>query len=475
MGAAEIISFEEVCARRQWATLRQQLHERFDQWLDTLEQQWHEPPALLPEVTATVWDLRQQLTGGITETIVKYAHEGERQRQQASCPRCTRVLKVQEHVGRTVETMVGPVELERPYFYCRACRAGLYPLDAVLGLVAGCKQLDMQQAAAQLVTEVPYDTAQSLFGDLTGMPFGSERMHTMTNQAGTGLTVLDVTPSRQEIERRIASVSAGRFRRPVLVLGIDGAYVPTRPDSAREPCAGRRGKRARRARWRGQWRDAKGFRFYLLDGERIVHVLSWHQVQNEEQLGEALKQVQEAGVIPAEQVRLCVVCDGAEWIWKHVQALFPQARQVLDYYHCAQYLHRVAKAHYDSSVQALEWVEATLTRLSLGKVGLVLGGLKRMQAQSDEAEKAIANCWDYLHEHRGRTHYRQLRRGGYPLGSGGIESSNKFICHVRLKRSGAWWYETNSNHMLALRCAKYNGTLDQVFVHYQQRLRETSE
>jgi hypothetical protein len=28
------------------------------------------------EVTATVWALRQQLTGGLTETIVKYAHEG---------------------------------------------------------------------------------------------------------------------------------------------------------------------------------------------------------------------------------------------------------------------------------------------------------------------------------------------------------------------------------------------------------------
>jgi hypothetical protein len=85
-----------------------------------------------------------------------------------------------------------------------------------------------------------------------------------------------------------------------------------------------------------------------------------------------------------------------------------------------------------------------------------------MQVQSDEAEKAIANCWDYLNEHRGRTTYRQFRRGGYPLGSGGIESSNKFICHVRLKRSGAWWYEVNSNQMLALRCAKYNGTLDAV-------------
>jgi hypothetical protein len=148
---------------------------------------------------------------------------------------------------------------------------------------------------------------------------------------------------------------------------------------------------------------------------------------------------------------------------------------VLDYYHCAPYHHRVAKAHYGASVQALEWVEATLTRLSLGKVGVVLGGLQRMQTQSDEAAKAIANCWDYLNEHRGRTAYQKLRRGGYPLGSGGIESSNTFMCHVRLKRSGSWWYAVNSNQVLTLRCAKYNGTLDQVFVRYQQRLRKTSE
>jgi hypothetical protein len=260
----------------------------------------------------------------------------------------------------------------------------------------------------------------------------------------------------------------------VLVLGIDGAYVPSRPDSARGRRPGQARQRARRARWHHEWRDAEGFRFYLLDGKRIVHVLSWHQVQNEEQLGAALTQIKEAGVIPEAQVRLCVVCDGAEWIWKHVQIVFPQARQVLDYYHSAQYLHRVAKAHYGPSVQAVEWVEATMTRLYLGKVGVVLRGLQRMQAQSDEAAKAIANCWAYFDAHRGRTAYRTLRRGGYPLGSGGIESSNKFMCHVRLKRSGAWWYAANSNHILALRCAKYNRTLDQVFRRYQQRLRATS-
>ncbi len=472
MGYAEIISLSEVRASRHWALLREQLHARFDHWLDGLQEQLPEPAASLAEVTETVWNLRQDLTGGLTETIITQAHGGEQSRKQIPCVQCERPLQARPAVARTVETMVGAVQLERPYFYCTACRCGRYPFDETLDLTPGRKQLDVQKAAAQVVIELPYDTAQTVFHDLTGVDMSSERMHTVTNQAAEGLTVLDVAPSREEIERRIAEVAAGKWRRPVLVLGIDGAYVPTRPESARGRRPGRGRHRAKRARWKGQWRDAKGFRLYLMEGERIVHLLSWHQVQTETDLGVALKQVKDAGLIPEAQVRLCVVCDGASWIWKHVQALFPHARQVLDYYHCAEYLHKVAKAQYGASVQALEWVEATLTRLYLGKVAAVLGGLRRMQATSDDAAKALANCWDYLDAHRGRTHYRKFRQGGYPVGSGGIESANKFICHVRLKRSGAWWYELNSNQMLALRCTKYNGTFDQVFARHQRRLRE---
>ena len=472
MGYAEIISLAEVRASRDLRLLREQLHARFDRWLDELQAQLPEPAAPLATVTEVVWNLRQALTGGVTETLLTQAHRGEQSRRQTHCSACERPLRARSAVTRRVETLVGAVELERPYFYCTACRRGRYPFDETLDLTPGCKQLDVQKAAAQVVIELPYDTAQTLFRDLTGVSMGSERMHTVTNHVATDLTVLDVAPSREEMERRIAEVAGGRFRRPVLVLGIDGAYVPTRRESARSRRPGQGRHRAKRARWKGQWREAKGFRFYLLDGERIVQVLSWHQVQTEADLGAALQQVKEAGVIPEDHVRLCVVCDGAAWIWKHVQALFPHARQVLDYYHCAEYLHKVAQAQYGASVQAVAWVEATLTRLYLGKVSAVLGGLQRMHATSDAAAKALANCWEYLDAHRGRTHYRKFRQGGYPVGSGGIEAANKFICHVRLKRSGAWWYECTSNQMLALRCAKYNGTFEQVFARHQRRLRE---
>jgi hypothetical protein len=465
---AEIIAFDNVRATRQHQALRAKLHERFDAWLDEVEAQLPEAQATLAQVSETIWSLRQRLTAGVAQTMLEQSHQNERNRQSLRCATCDRLLRARPPVRRTARTLVGDLEIERPYFYCRHGRVGTYPLDAVLGLSSGHIQLDVQQAAADLATEMPYETASAMLGRLSGITVSSERLHTLTHQVAEGLSALDVAPSRDEINQRVAALAAGRFRRPVLVLGIDGAYVPSRPESARGRRPGQARFRARRAQWRHAWYEAKGFRFYLLDGDRIVHVLSWHQVQSEDDLGQALKHIKDAGLIPEDTVRLCVIGDGAQWIWKHVQALFPEACQVLDYYHCSEYLHRVAYAQYGHTLQALEWVEATLTRLYQGQVGAVLGGLRRMQPTSDDALKAIDNCWVHLHTHRGRTHYGKFRRGGYALGSGGIESSNKFICHVRLKRSGAWWYEDSSNQMMALRCAKYNGTFDQVFVRYRQ-------
>src|SRR5918912_659196 len=148
------------------------------------------------------------------------AHWWSDRGDRGACPPCDRVLQAHEPVCRTVETMVGSVQLTRPYFYCRACRCGMYPLDEVLGLSVGRLQLDVPQDAADLVTEDPYDTASTLFGHLSGITVSSERMHTLTNQAAEGLTVLDVAPSRDEMAQWVAELAAGRLRRPVLVLGI---------------------------------------------------------------------------------------------------------------------------------------------------------------------------------------------------------------------------------------------------------------
>src|SRR4030095_16782985 len=169
MGCAEVISLSEVRARKQWDGLRQELHTRFDQWLDDLEARLPEPETTLAAVSDLVWQLRQDLTGGLPETLLTHAYAGEQSRRQAPCPQCERLITARPAATRTVETMVGAMVFARPYFYCRLCQKGFYPFDSAVNLAPGRLQLDVQQAAAKTVIEMPYDEAQTFFHDLDGV------------------------------------------------------------------------------------------------------------------------------------------------------------------------------------------------------------------------------------------------------------------------------------------------------------------
>src|SRR4029453_7239299 len=169
MGCAEVLSLSEVRASTQWQRLRHELHARFDQWLYRVEQQLPDPKTSLAEVTEAVWKLRQDLTGSLSETIIEQAHVSERTRQYACCPQCGRRLRARPLVPRTVETMVGPVHVERPYFYCTSGCGGGNPFNQALDSGPGASQSGGQTAAAQLAIEMPYEEAQTLFSDLSGV------------------------------------------------------------------------------------------------------------------------------------------------------------------------------------------------------------------------------------------------------------------------------------------------------------------
>ena len=103
----------------------------------------------------------------------------------------------------------------------------------------------------------------------------------------------------------------------------------------------------------------------------------WMNIQAQIEKGVYQKDIAE------EKVRLCVVADGADWIWNRVEELFPDARQVMDFYHCSEYLHKVAAAQYGKgSEKGMEWVHATLVRLSLSEQTRVIAGLKIFSASS---------------------------------------------------------------------------------------------
>jgi len=176
---------------------------------------------------------------------------------------------------------------------------------------------------------MPYETANKTLERCAGIKLSNHHAHDVVNEIADDIQLLDVCPSKVEILHKIEALSEGKFRRPVLMIGIDGAHAPTR----QEPCP-RKGKRGK-----GEWKEVKGFRMYLLDKNEIVHLISWHQIKNDKELANDLLEIKQAGLIPEDKVRICVIGDGAPWIWNRAKELYPDAKKVLDYYHCSEYLH----------------------------------------------------------------------------------------------------------------------------------------
>jgi len=420
--------------------------------LDQIEKDY--PMESITDISKSLFTNRSEIMGKAALALIEKKFGHLLDQQYCQCPQCNRSIKAKSpKVKRRIDTLVGPVTLYRPYFYCRICGFGFYPLDDALGLSNRKVQSDIQELEAWLAAEMPYETASEALERCAGIKLSNHHFHEVVNEIADDIHVLDICPDKAEIQHQIEALSKDRFRRPVLMIGIDGAHAPTRPEPS--PRKGKRGK--------GEWKEVKGFRMYLLDNKDIIHLISWHQIKNDKELANDLLEIKQAGLIPEDKVRICVIGDGAPWIWNRIKEVYPDAKKVLDYYHCSEYVHDLANAQYGKNSQkAREWAEATLTHLFLYKADKIIAGIKRMDPKSEAAKNQIDKTVGYLNERKEMINYGSLKRGGYHIGSGGIESSNKFISNIRLKRSGAWWYPTNANNILKLRCAKYNKTFDRI-------------
>ncbi len=95
-----------------------------------------------------------------------------------------------------------------------------------------------------------------------------------------------------------------------------------------------------------------------------------------------------------------LIGDGAPWIWNLCKEIFPSAKEILDYYHCSEYVHGVANAHYGKETrESRQWCEATLTRIYYDCHEDVLGSFGKMKAQNQEVQDKIDTFYNYLANH----------------------------------------------------------------------------
>ncbi len=158
------------------------------------------------------------------------------------------------------------------------------------------------------------------------------------------------------------------------------------------------------------------------------------------------------GLLTAAEV--VVVADGAHWIWNVVAEHFPEATQIVDWYHASQYVWQVAHVVYgEGTPLARCWAKRRLADLWAGRVGKVRTAFTAQRTRGQVVEEALT----YFTNHQHRMAYAEYRARGLQIGSGSVESGCKQVIAACLKQAGMRWSLPGARAVAAIRTRLKSG------------------
>lgn len=148
--------------------------------------------------------------------------------------------------------------------------------------------------------------------------------------------------------------------------------------------------------------------------------------------------------------------DGAKPIWNWVEKGYPNAIQILDFYHVAEKLGQLAFTAF-RDVEAEKWFKEKYERLLDDGIDELITKLEQMdESGSQEYRDRKRQLIGYCQRNRKRMLYGTFRKKGFMIASGPIESAHKFLIQNRLKLSGQQWKDKGVQSVANLRVAKYS-------------------
>lgn len=350
---------------------------------------------------------------------------------------CGGQIQYQFRRKAVILSVFGRVHYTRRYYTCPNCHQGQSPLDRRMGIEAGAVTAGLAELLALMGVEVAFEEATRLVERFLLVSVSDNTLRQETERFGQLQAAEEAEWKQQshteswlqERQHQIAPQS-GR-----LYGSLDGVMAPLK----------------------GEWRELKNIAWYRVErvhsyqarrhhasavGEQKdlqATEISYHcDMQSPEPFGELFwaSACQRQADRYAEVV---FVCDGAVWIWKLVERYFPQAVQIVDWYHASAYLAPIAEAAFGRETPAYQdWLDQARSQLWAGQVDELIQECLLL-AGRPAAAAVVQEALTYFRNNRKRMDYARFRAQGYFIGSGTVESGGKQIASLRLKRAGARW------------------------------------
>jgi len=386
--------------------------------------------------------------------------------------RCGGQAEYQRRREGGVQTIVGEVRVKRAYYLCPDCHQGCYPLDEELEFCAGGLSAGLEECAALAGVVEPFASAAELLRRLlwTGVELSHNRVRGATEDMGHTLAKAE----DELVQRVFESEKCGLPERPKqgpkrLYVSADGTCIRCKATEA-EGVEAETEAAADQESLGHVWREAKVAALYETEAVTTARkpdetVLKAKEIEYYADISDAQHfarlvwlKAYERGVSHAEEVVL--LGDGAQWIWLRLGMLFPQAIQILDWYHAEDYLIQVAQAVFDPGTQpSIRWLKRERDLLWGGKVQQVIQDLETLQQAHPQIE-AIQDTITYYTNNQCRMNYPAYRQRGLQIGSGTIESGCKRVAKARLDQAGMTWTVEGARAVLKARAAYLSGQWD---------------
>jgi len=335
------------------------------------------------------------------------------------------------------QTPLGTIKLNRRVYgrqhgECRGEKVLSLPPD---GWFANVKEL-----SCALGVSSEFAHANHLFEQWSGIKVSEKTLSNHVERYGrewVEATAAVTPPPVCPILSSVTEATTEPSKRPIFYIGADGIHTPMR---------------------QGGTREAKvGVMFWETDHLRLskTRAIVKHReyvatLDGVESFREQLNRCY-AQTVQQYPHQVVFLGDGAPWIWLMASLLFPDAIQILDFFHVCEYLWDVAREAFGDDEEQKGWVEAQKAALKQSQWPVVIKAAQRLPPGTTSLDECVERLERYLTANQERLDYRTYLQQGLMIGSGVVESSNRRIVTQRLKQSGMFWSQSGAEAVMSLR------------------------
>jgi hypothetical protein len=355
--------------------------------------------------------------------------------------------------GRDILTDFGRVRVDkRSYYHNAQTQTGRLPFDDALGLLHGATPAFAQRAMRAAASESYAAAAENL---------RREGLREATPDVLKGLCRA-LAPAAARFMREPPAQEA-RADVACVVTQVDGTTAPMRPEAlqgvkGRAPDGVARGREVKLA-VQFEALPAPGQKPRRVEGsKRIVATL-----EKKEAFG-GLAFANHQRAYPTPPALHLFMGDGAPWVWDIRATHFPDAVEILDFYHAALHLEPLLDLWGVDAAGRTALRGEWRAMLKAGKVDALVD-LCAARGSGLDSDRVLA--WEkalgYYRTNRGRMRYDEYISKGWPIGSGEVEGACKSVVCDRFKCSGMLWSSEGLEALLPFRAALKAGCFEKLW------------